>query len=62
LKVRSRGSSRQLLDDVEVEARVDDDGVQLFVIDEAGEAEGDPAQRFDLLARAARALVMPSPV
>jgi len=50
------------LDDVEVEARVDDEGAQLFVMDEAGEDEGDPAYRSDLLARAARALVMPSPV
>lgn len=49
------------LGSVEIEARVDDDGAHLFVMDEAGEDEGDPS-RPDLRSRAAGALATPAAV
>ena len=45
-------------DDIDVEARVDDNGAHIFVMDAAGEDEGDPARRPDLCARATRAITI----
>ena len=49
-------------DDVEVEARVDDDGMHIFVLDTFGEDEGDPVRRPDLYARATRAITIAAAV
>ena len=45
-------------DDIDVEARVDDTGAHIFVMDAAGEDEGDPTRRPDLCARAAQAIAI----
>lgn len=45
-------------DDAEVEARVDDNGMHIFVLDASGEDEGDPVRRPDLCARATRAITI----
>jgi hypothetical protein len=49
-------------DDVEVEVRVDDDGVHIFVLDASGEDEGDPVRRPDLCVRATQAITIAAAV